>query len=63
MLKTEQETGVTLHTKLKFYLCKEPDNFQVVGLNEYSLRMASVKYPVPLLCKESRNRLLFLAIK
>ena len=42
---------------------KEIANFQVVGLNEYSLRVASVQYPVPLLCKESRNRLLFLAIK
>ena len=47
----------------KLGILKVRDNFQVVGLNEYSLRVASVKYPVPLLCKESRNRLLFLAIK
>ena len=33
MLKTEQETGVTLHTKLKFYLCKRDDNFQFVELH------------------------------
>ena len=46
---------------------KEIANFQFVGIIKYSFGMASVQYPVPLLCKEtsygkssiSNNRLLF----
>lgn len=52
-----------MNEQAKDYKIIKSRKFQVVGLNEYSLRVASVKYPVPLLCKESRNRLLFLAIK
>lgn len=45
------------------WIFNRTNKFQVVGLNEYRLRMASVKYPVPLLCKESRDRLFYFAIK